>query len=412
MSFWFTNLCAWWLQVAALSAIAALMLRLARLRSPQSVLACWQVLLGAFLLLPVIQPWRSPAALGGSSVTMAVTTRISPRAAPPYAPAVSLLFGVLFTGTAARLMWLAIGYTRLRGCRRRARPVDPRHEALEPSRTVAGASPEVCVSCEVTAPVTFGLASPTVLLPARWLELDSARQHAILCHEFLHVRRKDWLFHVAEEIIRAVLWFHPAIWWVIAEIRLAREEVIDRMVVRLTGASRPYVEALLAFAGMNMDARLAAAPAFSPRHHLTRRIASLLEEVSMKKSRFILSLAGVTVCLALAAVFAIRTFPLRAQDPNVHSVSEPGVVAPKVTYKVDPPYTQDAKDAKIQGTVIVVLEVHPDGRAHNLRIQQSLDPGLDQNTLDAISQWRFRPATKNGALVAVRATIEVNFKLF
>ncbi|PYT30874.1 MAG: hypothetical protein DMG57_06945 [Acidobacteria bacterium] len=51
------------------------------------------------------------------------------------------------------------------------------------------------------------------------------------------------------------------------------------------------------------------------------------------------------------------------------------VVAPKVLSKVDPEYTKSAKDAGTEGTVVVDLEVHPDGRAHNMRIERSLDPG-------------------------------------
>jgi D-alanyl-D-alanine endopeptidase (penicillin-binding protein 7) len=59
------------------------------------------------------------------------------------------------------------------------------------------------------------------------------------------VRRKDWAFHVTEEIIRALLWFHPAVWWLISEIRLAREQVVARMVVGIARAPRNYVEILL-----------------------------------------------------------------------------------------------------------------------------------------------------------------------
>ena len=131
----------------------------------------------------------------------------------------------------------------------------------------------------------------------------------------------------------------------------------------------------------------------------------------MTKSRIIASLAAITLCLAVAGAFAIRMFPLHAQNRTVHRVSEPGVVGPKVLYKIDPAYTQDARAAKINGTVVVDLEVHPDGRAHNLRIQRSIDPGLDHNALDAISNWRFQPAMKDGRPVVVSATIEVNFRL-
>ena len=128
----------------------------------------------------------------------------------------------------------------------------------------------------------------------------------------------------------------------------------------------------------------------------------------MKKSRLITSLAGIALLLAAGAL-VVWVFPL--QSRRVHRVSEPGMVAPRVVQKVDPGYTASARDAKISGTVVVVLEVHPDGRAHNMRIERSLDPGLDQKALDAISKWQFAPGTKDGKPVLVAATIEVNFRL-
>jgi len=87
------------------------------------------------------------------------------------------------------------------------------------------------------------------------------------------------------------------------------------------------------------------------------------------------------------------------------------MVAPQVLTKVDPAYTPQARQAKIAGTVVVQVEIGQDGRAHNPRIVRPLDPGLDRNALDAISQWRFAPGTKDGAPVTVAATIEINYRL-
>lgn len=410
MNLWFANAVAYWLQVAVISMVAALVARTVRVRSPEFTLACWQALLGAFMILPVLEPWSvEPTAIKGFSFAAAAAARVS-SVGPSHIPVVALLWAIVVAGIAARLMWLVMGYLRLCRWRREACPLGPHHAAIEPLLTDVHSPVEVYLSSEVAAPVTFGLWHAAVLLPVRWLDLEPSLQSAVLCHEFLHVRRRDWGFHVAEEIIRALAWFHPAVWWLTAEIRLARERVIDRRVVQLTGARRPYVEALLAFARVPADSPAAAA-AFSSKRHLASRISSMFEEVSMKKSRLIVSVASITLCLVAAGTLAIRVFPLQAQDRQVHRVSEPGVKAPRVLYKVDPNYTPEAKDAKIQGTVVVDLEVHPDGRAHNLKIEQTLDPGLDQRALDAISAWRFQPATKNGKPIVVKATIEINFKL-
>jgi TonB family protein len=88
-----------------------------------------------------------------------------------------------------------------------------------------------------------------------------------------------------------------------------------------------------------------------------------------------------------------------------------GVTAPKLAYKVEPEYSEEARAAKYQGTVVVYVEIGPDGLAHNARVIQSLGLGLDQKAVDALNQWKFTPGTKDGLAVTVAATIEVNFRL-
>jgi len=58
----------------------------------------------------------------------------------------------------------------------------------------------------------------------------------------------DWVWLIAEEIVRAVLWFHPGVWWLISRVQLAREEVVDELAMLATGTRRGYIEALAAFA--------------------------------------------------------------------------------------------------------------------------------------------------------------------
>jgi TonB family protein len=99
------------------------------------------------------------------------------------------------------------------------------------------------------------------------------------------------------------------------------------------------------------------------------------------------------------------------QDQTVHDAHEDGVTMPKVLHKQEPQYTQAAKDAGIEGTVTLYIEVEPDGRAHHSRIEHSLHPDLDKSALDALSNWRFKPATKDGKPITVHATVEVNFRL-
>jgi TonB family protein len=88
-----------------------------------------------------------------------------------------------------------------------------------------------------------------------------------------------------------------------------------------------------------------------------------------------------------------------------------GVTAPSVLYKRDPDYTEEARSAKYQGTVLLGIDVGADGYAYNIRVIRSLGLGLDEKAIEAVSQWRFRPGMRDGQPVTVQATIEINFRL-
>lgn len=88
-----------------------------------------------------------------------------------------------------------------------------------------------------------------------------------------------------------------------------------------------------------------------------------------------------------------------------------GVSPPRLTYKVEPEYSEEARKAKYQGTVVLAIEVWQDGKAHNIRVIRSLGLGLDKQAIDAVQQWRFVPGKKDNVPVRVRANVEVNFRL-
>lgn len=88
-----------------------------------------------------------------------------------------------------------------------------------------------------------------------------------------------------------------------------------------------------------------------------------------------------------------------------------GVSKPRLTLKIDPEYSEEARKAKYSGVVVLAIEVWPDGKAHNIRVIRSLGLGLDEKAITAVRQWEFVPGRKSGAPVKVRAQIEVNFRL-
>jgi protein TonB len=89
-----------------------------------------------------------------------------------------------------------------------------------------------------------------------------------------------------------------------------------------------------------------------------------------------------------------------------------GVSAPRTLYAPDPEYSEEARRAKFQGSVLLALIVGPDGNPRELHIMRSLGLGLDEKALDAVRTWRFEPARKDGVPVAVQISVEVNFRLY
>lgn len=89
-----------------------------------------------------------------------------------------------------------------------------------------------------------------------------------------------------------------------------------------------------------------------------------------------------------------------------------GVSAPRVLSAPDPDYSEEARKAKYQGTVVLWCIVGPDGRVRDVKVQRSLGLGLDEKAIEAVRQWKFEPARKDGQPVAVQIGIEVNFRLY
>ena len=88
-----------------------------------------------------------------------------------------------------------------------------------------------------------------------------------------------------------------------------------------------------------------------------------------------------------------------------------GVSAPSVIYKVEPEYSDEARKAKFQGTVVLFIVVDEHGNPRDLRVIRPLGLGLDQKAIEAVQKWKFKPGMKDGRAVPVQATIEVNFRL-
>jgi beta-lactamase regulating signal transducer with metallopeptidase domain len=337
MPLWFSNLLFWSVQVALLVLAATFLPRLFQIRQPRVLLAYWRGLLAISLLLPAIQPWhRLPAVaaivFAPGTAAIAVLPASSPAVSPWHFPSLEtiaqILAGVILVGIALRFTFLAIGILRLRQLRQASSPISLLPESaaiLEDISARVNASAEFRLSLAVDSPVTFGFRSPVILLPKRFPSMDARFQATIACHELLHVRRKDWSHHLVEEILRAALWFHPAIAWLVSRVRLAREQVVDFEVIRLTRERKPYLEALLEFAAGSNRIAAIPAPPFLVERQLPERVALMLKEVRMSRTRLIASLTAISCCIASAATLAVLSFPLKAAPRASQNPPQSGV---------------------------------------------------------------------------------------
>lgn len=392
------NLIAYSLQVGVLVALAAFVPAALGLRIPRARLAYLHLLLAACLLLPAVRPWRQEIAAGEIRMTttiLAVGQPAEPARAP--LPMAEIALGILILGAGARFAWLAAGFWRLRRYRRDSQPLEM--DLPWPSR----APVRVCES--LSSPVTFGVLRPVILVPPQFLTLGADARRAILCHELLHVARRDWLFTIAEEIVRAVLWFHPAIWWLLGEIQLCREQAVDREVVRLTSAKDEYVDALLAVAGRRAAPQpdLLPAPLFLRKRHLKQRVVSIFQEVRMSRTKLISALAAGLCILVAACWFVTGTFPLSAAPQTIAddrgvSVDTGGAT---LLHRSGVGYPEAARQKGVQGIVAVEVRLDNSGNVADAHVVSGPDE-LRNSTLASVLHWHF---TKESAGTTRQVTV-------
>jgi TonB family protein len=96
---------------------------------------------------------------------------------------------------------------------------------------------------------------------------------------------------------------------------------------------------------------------------------------------------------------------------EIYHIAEGGITVPKVLSRAAPLYTEEARTAKREGTVVLFAEISSAGTVENAVVLHELGKGLDESAVRAIKQWKFAPALKDGRPVAVMITIEMNFSL-
>ena len=136
-------------------------------------------------------------------------------------------------------------------------------------------------SCLAEVPAAAGYLRPAILLPVGLLAgLPAGQVEFILIHELAHIARRDYLVNLMQSVVEALLFYHPAVWWVSNVIRSEREHCCDDLVVALAGDRHGYAAALVALELGRVPQPAMAATGGS----LTRRVRRLLRQPAPSES--------------------------------------------------------------------------------------------------------------------------------
>lgn len=386
----------------------------------------WTLALAAVLVLPLfsmlLPAWRVP--VGDLFLLNRFFFRTEARAstgkkALPSSRQVD--FGTLFItlwgfGMAASLSQMMVGWAMAERIRRSAKPIYmPEIEEEIELRQTAAAS----------MPITFGLFRPVILLPADATQWSTERRRIVLLHELAHIQRRDGATHLVARLTLALYWWHPLVWAAWRESVKERECAADDLVLAAGAGACEYAGHLLDLARSMQPPQ--AAIAMLRASQLQNRLAAILDS---KRDRRALQPTAIIAALLAVLAILIPVAAMRAKEgtgattsggakatsvnpaPSARLYRIGGdVKAPVLLSKIEPQYSEEARLAKYSGSVLLDIEVGEDGLTRNIRVTRPLGFGLDQKAVEAVSHWKFIPATLNGQPVAVSAEVEVDFRL-
>ena len=253
----------------------------------------------------------------------------------------------------------------------------------------------------LSSPVTAGWWRPLVLVPASLVSrMPPHLLEALLAHELAHIRRHDYLVNLVQHVIEALLFYHPAVWWISRRIRVEREQVADAIAARQLGEPRRLALALSELEKFQ----------FSHHHHLAQaanggdlmqRIKQLVRPDHPERKAGDWKAALPVLALSIAGlVGCAQTPPLVSPAGPVSITADTVTTLPVAQFDScsRPVYPEAARAAGIEGTVSLRFLVSTDGRVLDARVDRSSgNASLDEAARSALVKCNFTPGTVNGA---------------
>lgn len=337
-------------QGLALAALVWALLRVFPRTNAATRYAVWSVTLVLVAGLPfagLVGQYRAPAGQATGLAHRGLAALTLPSGQWP-----AWLLGFWLLAAVGMLARVAFSYRSIQRLKRLASPLPPEHQERfeRVLRSHAGRrSARLCGSAEIVVPMAAGLRSPVILVPESLPgQLSEEEFEQVLVHELAHIQRRDDWTNLAQKLIEAVWFFHPAVRWIGRRLNLEREIACDDWVVSVTGGARPYAACLTKLAGLSMFApkpQLAHGVA-GTKPQITRRVEALLDrQRSLSPAFSRLGLVAGAGALALAVSVAGRIAPVTVAERPLPSLAGPGAAAPAVrlAYAVPRPPVAEAR---------------------------------------------------------------------
>jgi TonB family protein len=381
--------------------------------------------------LAQIIPWRWGSHAVGGNVSVTVTSGAAFAHSLLHLPrhllaAIALAYTCLVALGAARLLR---GLWATRGMRRRSHPIvltgAAAHTWTHCSDQFDVRDAQVAVSCEASYPMTMGLRRRLVLLPAEFAALQEEDLVAAIAHEFAHMQRRDFAKNLAYAVLSLPIAYHPLLWLTRVRLGETREMICDAMAADAVAGPQRYARSLLRLASVLLQGtpqRTLHAIGIFDANIFERRVMNLTQKhVELRRAQ---RLATAAACIALglatcASALALRMNVATPSSPSANQIRSPSnpktwPIPPRLVFSKPPEYPMEsrAKKEMINGTVDVALVVSKDGLPTDIAIKKSLRADFDQSAIEAVKQYRFKPALLHGNPVEYPLIISINFQIF
>ncbi len=417
---------AWQVPLVLLVTVVAVRL-VARLYSAAAVHWTWVSALVLATVLPALRlemwpkfPWGRVVAEGHVQVAMMPGTAAASGHLRLSFTTMAVLLAIYCAVTlyfGGRIVW---GVWKTRSLRQHARavqllePLQTRWEAL--CRRLGVARVVLCESGQVVGPAMVG--RQTVLLPTQFIgKVQEQDLEAALAHELAHVRRRDYVKNVGHALLMLPVAYHPCAWLIKNRVAESREAVCDAMAAEVLESRRMYARSLLRLAMLipaGLRGGATAAIGIFEGNTLERRVAMMTDRMKrLRGAARVTTMLAVVLLSGAAVVSMVGThLTVRADEVGTNSVQRvpAKVMAARIVSQVQPKYPEQAKKKRIQGTVVLNVEIGTDGTVEGVKVASG-PKELRQSALVAVRQWKYKPYLLNGSPVEVDTTISVVYTL-